>query len=307
MLSGASSFASLVDDAFFFILVVSIIFFVGIVATMIYFVVRYHHTRNKKVKNIEGNLTLEIVWTVIPTLLVMGMFYYGFIGYSDMRNVPDDAMKIKVTARKWSWTFTYPNGYQATALTVPQGKAIKAEIESEDVIHSFYIPAFRVKQDAVPGRDTYLWFRATEMGKFDILCTEFCGDRHAYMLSSVDVLPQEQFDRWYANTGKQEISGGADLSKTGEKLVTLKGCIACHSIDGTPRVSPTFKGLYGKTETIYTDGKERQVRVDEAYISKSIKEPAADKVKGFENIPMPQQDLSDDEIEAIIAYLKSNK
>ncbi|KAA3616583.1 MAG: cytochrome c oxidase subunit II [Calditrichaeota bacterium] len=307
MLSGASSFASLVDDAFFFILIISIIFFVGIVATMLFFVVRYHHTRNKKVANIEGNLTLEIVWTVIPTLLVMGMFYYGFIGYDTMRNVPDDAMEITVTGRKWSWTFTYENGFQATTLTVPKGRAVKANIESEDVIHSFYIPAFRVKQDAVPGRDTYLWFRATETGTFDILCTEFCGDRHAYMLSTVEVMSESDYNTWYAGTSGEQITEGGDLSAAGEKLVTLKGCIACHSIDGSPRISPSFKGLYGKMETVYTDGKERQVLIDDAYIAKSIKEPAADKVKGFENIPMPPQPLSDDEIKAITEYLKSIK
>ncbi|MCA9731103.1 cytochrome c oxidase subunit II [candidate division KSB1 bacterium] len=307
MLPDASSFSAIVDDAFYFILFISVIFFVGIVATMIFFVVRYHHTRNKTVENIEGNLTLEIVWTVIPTILVMFMFYYGFIGYRDMRTPPEDAMKIKVTARKWSWTFTYENGYQAAELKVPKGRAVKAEIESEDVIHSFYIPAFRVKQDAVPGRDTFLWFNATETGTFDILCTEYCGDRHSYMLSTVEVLPGKQFDNWYAGTSGQQVTEGADLSALGEKLVTLKGCTACHSLDGTPRISRSFKGLFGMTETVLTQGKERQIVVDEEYLIRSIKEPDADKVKEFASIPMPPQNLTDDEIKAIVEYLKQSK
>ncbi len=305
MLKDASSFASHVDGTFFFILIVSIIFFVGLVATMIFFVVRYHHTKNKKVANIEGNATLEVVWTVIPTFLVMAMFYYGFIGYKDMRNVPDDAINIKASARMWSWTFTYENGYQSTTLTVPLGKAVKTEVVSEDVLHSFYIPAFRIKQDAVPGYDTYAWFRAIEAGTYNIYCAEFCGDRHSYMLSTVDVLPEEQYNEWYASVGVESEQIKTNLPAYGKELVALKGCTACHSLDGSPLISPSFKGLYGKTETVLAEGGEREVLVDDAYLINAIKVPDAEKVKGFENIPMPVMPLSDEEMNAIIEYIKS--
>ncbi len=307
MLRDASSFASQVDGTFFFILIISIVFFVGLVATMIFFIIKYHHTKNKKVANIEGNVTLEIVWTVIPTLLVMAMFYYGFIGYKDMRNVPDDAIIIKANARKWSWTFTYENGYQATTLTVPLGKAVKTEIISEDVLHSFYIPAFRVKQDAVPGYGTYAWFRAIETGTFNIFCAEYCGDRHSFMLSSVEVMPEEKFNAWYTSVGEESTQADNDLPAYGKKLVALKGCTACHSLDGSPLISPSFKGLYGKKEIVLVEGEEKEVLVDDAYIVNSIKLPESEKVKGFENVLMPPMPVSDEEIEAIIEYIKSIK
>ncbi|KAA3655708.1 MAG: cytochrome c oxidase subunit II, partial [Calditrichaeota bacterium] len=177
----------------------------------------------------------------------------------------------------------------------------------EDVIHSFYIPAFRVKQDAVPGRDTFLWFNASENGTYDILCTEYCGDRHSYMLSTVEVLPGTQFDNWYAGTSAPQVTDESDLRALGERLVTLKGCTACHSLDGTPRISRTFKGMFGITETVITDGKEREIVVDEEYLIRSIKDPDADKVKEYANIPMPPQKLTDDEIKAIVEYLKTSE
>lgn len=314
MLSGASTFSSLVDDAFIFILVISLIFFLGITFTMIYFVIRYHHTRNKVVSNIHGNATLELVWTVIPTLLVLGMFYYGFIGYRDMRTIPEDAVQIKATGRMWSWLFTYQNGFQTDTLVAPEGKAVKMQIESADVLHSFYIPAFRVKQDAVPGMTNYMWFQATESGLFDIFCAEYCGDRHSYMLSHVKVVPVNDYDTWFAGTAKlapaASGTGGESEKKPGSlgpMLYKTKGCVACHSTEGSRLVGPSFKGIYGKTITVITDGKERQVKVDDEYLRRSVLQPDADKVKGFENIPMPPQSITDQELDELIAWIKELK
>lgn len=314
MFSGVSTFSSLVDDAFIFILVISLIFFLGITFTMIYFVIRYHHTRNKVVSNIHGNTTLEIIWTVIPTLLVLGMFYYGFIGYRDMRTIPEDAVEIKATGRMWSWLFTYDNGFQTDTLMVPEGKPVKMLIESSDVLHSFYIPAFRVKQDAVPGMTNYMWFQATETGVFDIFCAEYCGDRHSYMLSHVKVVPTDDYDTWYAGTAELAPAAAGTGGKAekepgsrGPMLYRTKGCVACHSTDGTRLVGPSFKGIYGKTITVVTDGKERQVEVDEEYLRRSVRQPDADKVQGFESVPMPPQNVTDEELEELIAWIKQLK
>lgn len=311
MFSGASNFSSPVDDAFMFILIISVIFFVGITFTMIYFVIRYHHTRNKVVANIHGNFTLELLWTIIPTLLVLGMFYYGFIGYRDMKTIPENALEIKTTGRMWSWLYTYENGFETDTLVVPLGKPVKMEIHSADVLHSFYIPAFRVKQDAVPGMTTYLWFESTKEGLYDIFCAEYCGDRHSYMLSHVKVLPADEYDAWYAATAEfaKPASGasGQAAKKPGSRgpmLYKVKGCVACHSTDGTRLVGPSFKGIFGEMATVVTNGQERQVMVDEEYIRRSVRQPDADKVKGFESVPMPPQTLTDEELEEIIAYIK---
>ena len=313
MYSGASNFSSPVDDAFMFILIISVIFFVGITFAMIYFVIRYHHTRNKVVANIHGNFTLELLWTVIPTLLVLGMFYYGFIGYRDMKTIPENALEIKTTGRMWSWLYRYENGFETDTLMVPLGKPVNIQIESADVLHSLYIPAFRVKQDAIPGMTTFLWFEATQTGVYDIFCAEYCGDRHTYMLSSVKVLPVEEYDAWYAATAEFAKAPGSVAgapSKPGSRgpmLYKVKGCIACHSTDGTRLIGPTFKGIYGKEESVITGGQERQIIVDEEYLRRSVRQPDADKVKGFESVPMPPQALTDEELEELVAWIKELK
>ncbi len=313
MLSNASTFASQVNDTFMFILIVSVIFFLGVVIAMIYFVVRYHHKRNQEVANIHGNTTLEVLWTVIPTILVMAMFYYGFIGYRDMRTVPEGATDITATGRMWSWVYTYENGFQTDTLVVPLGKPVKVDIETADVLHSFYIPAFRVKQDAVPGMTNFVWFEAIQEGVFDILCTEYCGDRHSYMLSKVKVIPEEQYHQWYAATAGQVVnldSGEQDddqLAARGQKLYKMKGCIACHSTDGSRIIGPSFKGIYGHEVEVLVEGKAEKVLVDEDYIRESILQPQAKIVKGFEAVPMPPQPLTEAEIQAIIAYFKELK
>jgi cytochrome c oxidase subunit 2 len=242
------------------------------------------------------------------------MFYYGFIGYRDMRTIPEDAVEIKATGRMWSWLFTYENGFQTDTLVVPEGKPVKMQIESVDVLHSFYIPAFRVKQDAVPGMTNYMWFQATESGIYDIFCAEYCGDRHSYMLSHVKVVPDGDYDTWYAGTAElapaAAESGGKAEKEPGSRgpmLYKIKGCVACHSTDGSRLVGPSFKGIYGKTITVVTDGKERQVKVDDEYLHRSVRQPDSDKVKGFENIPMPPQNVTDEELEELIAWIKQLK
>jgi cytochrome c oxidase subunit 2 len=211
---------------------------------------------------------------------------------------------VKVIARQWSWVFEYENGLKASELRVPVGKAIALSLTSQDVIHSFYIPAFKVKQDAVPGMTNHLWFKPMETGAHDVLCAEYCGLQHSYMLTKVIVLPEEKFLKWYEEGGKRE----AVITPSGLKLFEVKGCKACHSIDGTQLVGPTLKGLFGKTVTVVTEGKERQLAADEAYLIKSLLEPNADIVKGFPPI-MPSQKgfLSEEEIKRIVQYIQELK
>jgi cytochrome c oxidase subunit 2 len=232
------------------------------------------------------------------------MFYYGLKGFQSMRKIPEDAMKVKVVARQWSWLFEYENGLKASELRVPVGKATHLALTSQDVIHSLYIPAFKVKQDAVPGMVNHLWFKPMEVGTYDVLCAEYCGLQHSYMLTKVIVLPEEEFKKWYKEGEERE----AKLPPSGLKLFEEKGCKACHSTDGSQLVGPTVKGLFGKTVMVLTEGKERQVKADEVYLRKSLLEPNADIVKGFPPI-MPSQKglLTERETNEIIQYLKGLK
>ena len=196
MFSGASNFVNSTDSTFFFIVAVSVFFLVLITASMIYFVIKYNRKRNPKAKNIHGNIPLEVTWTVIPTILVLIMFWMGWAGYKNLADAPADAMNVDVTAQMWRWTFTYPNGVTADSLFVPLNKPVKVLLHSRDVNHSFFVPAFRVKKDVIPNRNNSAWFLADRAGTFDLFCAEYCGLNHSHMLSKVVVMPQDAFNSW---------------------------------------------------------------------------------------------------------------
>ncbi len=309
MIRGATGLSNeIVENVFLYIAAISVSILVLITFLMIYFTIRYRRKKNPQPEDIRGNLWLEILWTVIPTLLVLSMFYYGWTGFHTLRKVPEGAMKVKVSARTWSWLFEYENGLKTPELTVPVGKPIHLALTSQDVIHSLYIPAFRVKQDAVPGMTTSLWFRAREIGTHDVLCAEYCGQQHAYMLTKVRVLTEEEFNRWYEEKGKELRMEKPRVLIRGERLLQEKGCLACHSTDGTPRLGPTLKGIFGKAITVITEGKERQLRVDEDYLRRSLMEPNRDVVKGFPPIMPTQKGVStEEEIKEMVGYMKELK
>lgn len=308
MYSGYSTFASSVDTAFVFILAISAIFLIGITAAMIYFIIRYNKKRHPVGEEIEGSTRLEIIWTVIPTILVIIMFFLGWHAYTPMRKIPKDAINVKVTAAMWSWRFEYDNGKVTDTLVVPAGKNVAMHLNAVDVIHSLYIPDFRIKEDLVPNRKNSMWFNAPKTGTFELFCTEYCGLRHSYMLSAVKVIPPQEFDAWYAATPpKMDSAAAAVPGAAGKLIIQSKACIACHTSDGTKLVGPSFKGIYGHKITVVTDGKEREITVDDEYIRRSILEPDADVVKGFTKGQMVSYkgQLTDDDIKAITEYLKT--
>jgi cytochrome c oxidase subunit 2 len=297
----ASNFVKGVDTSLAVILGISLFFLIGITVVMIYFVIRYRKKKNPKATNIKGSNTLEIIWTVIPTILVLVMFYYGWAGFKPMRKAPDDAMVIKAYGQMWSWAFEYDNGEISENLVIPKDKPVKLELISKDVIHSLYIPAFRIKEDVVPGKDNWMWFKGTEEGEYDILCAEYCGTRHSYMISKLEVLPEEEYNIWYTEK--------LGVSEDPPGLVVLKqnACLSCHSTDGTTIVGPTFKGLYGKTEIVLENGVEKEITVDDEYIRRSIYEPNAEITQGYPPGLMIsyKETVSEEDMANIIEYLKT--
>jgi cytochrome c oxidase subunit II len=315
MLSRLSSISDAVNGPILFIAGTSIVMLIGITAVMIYFTIRYHRRRHPVAQDIHGHRVLEIVWTVIPTVLAFGFFWYGWEGYKFMKTVPEGAMQVEVTGRMWSWLHEYENGVQSAELYVPVNKPVKLNLHSQDVLHSYYIPAFKVKQDAVPGvPDLFLWFSAYETGVYQVFCAEYCGMSHSAMWSKVHVVTQEEFDEWLRVEGEKvaqiqqaaESDDGGNLHILGEALMKSKGCVACHSTDGTKLIGPSYKGVYGKNEVVVTGGQEREIVVDDEYIKRSILQPTADIVKGFQPL-MPSQEglVSEAEIKALTAYIKS--
>lgn len=207
MFNGASNFSHNVDAVFLFTLIVSVFFLVLITGLMIYFVIKYNRKRNPKATNYHGNIGLEITWTLIPTILVLIMFWYGWVGYSDMSEAPEDALNIEVTAQMWKWGFKYENGKTFDSLYVPINKAVKLNLTSLDVTHAFYIPKFRIKKDVYPNQTRTVWFKAEELGDFDIACAEYCGLNHSYMYNKVKVVPEADFDIWlYSNSSSTAVT-----------------------------------------------------------------------------------------------------
>jgi cytochrome c oxidase subunit 2 len=295
------------------ILCVAVLIF--ITSTIIYFVIKYNRKRHPKGEDIREKTWLEITWTATPTVLFLVMFFYGWTNFNYMREAPRDAMEIQVTGRQWAWSFMYPNGRQTKDLYLAMDKPVKLELRSADVIHGFFVPAFRIKEDVVPGKANYTWFTPTQLGSFDIECTVICGVGHATMLSKAIVVPVKDFEAWYFGDRNAPLPGLAAVKTSAEassgnkayKVLQDKFCTTCHSIDGTPMVGPTFMGMYKKTQVVTDpDGKEHKVVVDDAYLVKAIQDPMAEILKGYPPA-MPATPLSDDELKLVVDYIKSLK
>jgi cytochrome c oxidase subunit II len=310
MYSGASTFVEGVDNAFVFILGISFFFLIGITAVIILFLYRYNKKKHPKAIQIEGNNTLEVIWTVIPIILVMGMFYYGYVGWIPMKRPPDQGVEITANARMWNFSFRYDNGRITDKLYVPKDTAIILHLNAVDVLHSLYIPAFRVKEDMVPGLpNNKMWFEASKTGTYSLFCAEYCGLQHSYMYSEVVVMEPDEFWIWYSDTTglDVEIPEDANLALMGRQIVESKGCTACHSYDGTVVIGPSFKGKFGETITVTTGGQERQIEYDAEYVRRSVYDPDYDITQGFRAGQMfsYEGEISEREIDLIVEFLKS--
>jgi len=300
MMLGPSNTAGRVDSAFVVIVAACVVLLAIVTVCMVVFLVRYNRKRHPHPEHVHENMLLEVVWTVVPTILVILMFYFGWVDFEFIRNPPKEAATVHVTARQWSWLFTYDNGKQSDLLRIPLGKPVRLVMTSLDVLHSLYIPAFRIKEDCVPGMKTHLWFTANTAGSYDLFCTEYCGAGHSHMRSKVIALTPEEFQTWL-NTA--ESTALADL---GPRLLQSKGCIGCHTLDGTAKIGPTFKGLFGRKEVVIVGGQEKEITVDEAFIRAHIVDPRAATVKGYPPV-MPQVPMTDNELKTIVAYLETLK
>lgn len=330
----ASTFASAVDNTFLYIFWMSLIFFVGIALTMFVFMFIYRRRGPEDpVGHLTHSNTLELAWTIIPSILLIPMFWWGFTTFMETRIAPADSYPINVKAQKWSWTFIYPNGGDTDELHIPVNKPVRLTMRSEDVIHSLFIPAFRQKRDIVPGRYSDIWFKATEKGTFWLTCAEYCGTSHSDMRARVIVEDLADFENWVKNmdplsqlTPEQyqeylkspedfikKAQNDVALSKIANKLQThplmgealykRKGCTQCHSLDGSKSTGPTWKGLFGRPEKFVDGG---GVTVDDNYIRESILDPGKHVVAGFDNV-MPKIGVKDREIDMLIAYIKTLK
>lgn len=278
-----------------------------IVVPMVYSLVVFRRKKGETGdgEHIEGNTPLEIAWTVVPLLIVLAFAYMGAYSLGETRRVDPTAMVVQVKARQFAWTFEYPElGIVSNELHIPVNKQVLLKMESADVIHSFWVPEFRVKQDVVPGRVTEYRITPTLIGDYKVRCAELCGSSHAYMESPVIVDSQSDYDAWISAQAKI----AAEAAKTPEgqgKLLTVKnGCVGCHSLDGSKMTGPTWFNLYG-SEVPLDDG--RTVIADDAFLAESILDPKATEVKGFAPTVMPAYPLTDEEVANIIAYLKTLK
>ena len=256
-------------------------------------------------EHIEGNMRLEITWTVLPLFAVLSFAYLGAYTLGETRRVDPQAMEVKVTAQQFAFTFEYPDyGVISKELYLPIGKQAHLSMTSRDVIHSFWGPEFRIKQDILPGLSTEYRITPILEGSYKVRCAELCGASHAYMLAPVVVVSQDQFDSWIKDRQVEAQAAAQTPEARGEALVSQNACNACHTVDGSAGVGPTWKGLYGSQAELAGG---TTVTADDAYITESILEPQAKIVSGFETVQMPAFQFSDAQIADIIAYMKTLK
>jgi len=296
----ASNFAPRVDSLMTFLIVVSVFFSAGITAAIVYFFFKYHRKSKAEIgAPLHGDLRLEMTWIVIPSLLALAMFGWGAAVYVDYRHAPKDTMDIYVIGKQWMWKIQQPNGRrEINELHVPTGRDIKLILASEDVIHDFFVPAFRVKMDVVPGHYNTMWFRPTKPGRYHFFCSQYCGTSHAMMGGWVTVMDPSGYAAWLSGSSGENV----DPVVAGEKLFVEKACATCHLANGTGR-APSLNGVYEGTVRL-ADGSS--VTADDAYIRESILNPPAKIVAGYQPVmPSFQGQLTEEQILSLTAYIKS--
>jgi len=314
----ASDYARRVDHLHFFVITTTMIAATGVFATALFFFVKYRRRSDTDpTPAVHLRLVHEVFFVAVPLSLFLLWFAIGFPQFVELQRPPQGAMDVYVQGKKWMWKFAYPGGPSSLdSLRVPAGRPVRLLITSRDVIHSFYVPALRVKQDALPGRYTQTWFTAERPGRYEIFCAEYCGLGHSSMLGELVVMPAAEFDDWVAQQRRglalavdaapvpgEGVRPGSSLIEEGRRIAAEQGCLKCHSVDGTRHIGPTWADLYGKTERLQGG---RTVVADEGYLTKSIMDPSADVVAGYQNVmPTFQGKLSPPEIAAILEYMKS--
>ena len=295
----ASTIAPRVDALYFFLLAIAIFFGLLIAGLIVYYAVKFHRRSPDAVgARIHGGMVLEVTWTVVPLLITMVIFVWGASVYFAMARPPDETLNIYVVGKQWMWKFQHLDGQrEINELHVPVGRPVKLITTSEDVIHDFFVPAFRVKADVLPGRYVTIWFQPTRPGRYHLFCAEYCGTRHSGMIGEVVVMEPNEYETW--------LSGGAaegSLASAGAKLFQDLACNTCHRPDAQGR-GPVLEGLFGKTVTLQSG---ETVTVDEAYVRESILTPSAKITAGFQPImPTFQGLVTEEQLLALIEYVKS--
>jgi cytochrome c oxidase subunit 2 len=297
----ASSVSGEMDMLYLFIVAICAFFTVLVAALVVFFTLRYRRRHAEEVgADIHGSLSLELAWTFIPFVLSMVMFGWGASMFFRLASPPANAMDVFVVGKQWMWKIQHPEGVrEINELHVPLGRPVRITLGSEDVIHDFSIPAFRVKMDAVPGKLTTMWFEATQLGTFHIFCAQYCGTKHSGMIGAVIVMTPQDYEAWLA--GGRSTGTAA---QNGERLFTDLACVTCHKADSSGR-GPSLLGIYGSRVTL-TDG--RTVIADENYLRESIMNSQAKVVQGYQGImPTFQGMVTEENLIQLIAYLKTLK
>jgi cytochrome c oxidase subunit II len=295
----ASTMSGRVDAVFFFLVVVAIVFSLLIAGLIVRFAVKYRRRAPNEIGEVQhGAMALEVAWTVVPLVITMIAFGWGASVFFAMSRPPDETLNVYAVGKQWMWKFQHLDGQrEINELHVPVGRAVKLIMTSEDVIHDFFVPAFRTKADVIPGRYTTVWFEATKPGRYQLFCAEYCGTRHYGMVGSVIVMDPSEYQTWLSG-GTQE----GTLASAGEKLFVDLACNTCHRPDAQGR-GPILHGLFGKTVTLQNG---ETIPVDEAYIRESILTPAAKLTAGFQPImPTFQGLVTEEQLLELVEYVKS--
>ncbi len=313
----ASNFAAGTDALHYFVIITTFVAFVALALTTLVFVWRFRRRSDQDLTpKVNPPLGLEIAFVVVPLALFLLWFGMGYRHYVRMWNPPPNTMDVYVTGKQWMWQFNYAEGPNSIAiLRVPEGRPVRLLLTSRDVIHSFFVPAFRLKADVLPGRYTQMWFTATKVGTYPIECSQYCGLSHSTMIGQVIVMSGPDFDAWledqkrgaYASRasaqGPSGVTPAADLVSQGREVAMKQGCLKCHTLDGSPHIGPTWLDLFGRTETLTTGEK---VVADEAYLTLSMMDPNAQIVAGFQPVmPSFRGQISPAETAALVEYIKS--